>query len=124
MGGQNDGNALTPARANLSTILRRDCAVCANPVTFGILLSSTDDTHCGGKLKLIIRRFSYDLLLIFIAACDPACNTQLMECTGLTAADCCNVVDNNTCAESCTAPEVPDPTTFVCSGTCVACMTL
>ena len=48
MGGNTDNNALTPARASLSTTLRRDCAVCANPVNFGTV-NDTDETHCRGE---------------------------------------------------------------------------
>ena len=48
MGRNTDNNALTPARASLSTTLRRDCAVCANPVNFGTV-NDTDETHCRGE---------------------------------------------------------------------------
>ena len=37
------------------------------------------------------------LILLFIAACDPACNDGLMRCTGSGSGDCCVAFEDGTC---------------------------
>ena len=93
----------TPGVDHTTISLRTDCSDC-------VTSSPPNENHCQCEFQPL-QNTARIINCSFISACNSACNTGLMRCTGTGSGDCCVAFDNGVCSNDLTCSE----TNFVAS---------